>query len=643
MSLNNGAGSKETVIVWDADGPLPAGEWTPVLWRNAKDKTLPKSVSIPSLIEADADGLKSRYLGWVYELGQRRIKGVRLVDYLEARPGFSFWWMSLIAEKCNFSKSPQITDAIRLMAFDDWAAHRSIKCVVLVSANRPLAECMRLWCLGSGVSFDFRFLSVETETRALTRRLYQSMPYLFQALIWLARYLIDCWQMRGVGLSKWRETKADVTFVSYLFNLVPEALKAGEFESHYWSRLPKDLEREGCKTNWLHLYVKNELLTDSDAAVEAILRFNSTADSAQTHVTLNTFLSVGVVFRTLLDAGRLAWRSLGLRRMLSPSSDARLNLWPLFEKDWQLSTLGLTAMSNALTLNLFESAMKSLPKQGVGVYLQENQGWELAFVNRWKALKHGRLVGVPHATVRYWDLRYFFDLRSYHNSSAHALPMPDEVALNGAAELDSYRMGGYPMDRVVEVEALRYLHLGDAILESKSTLPLPLTNEPLRILVLGDYLLSNTRKQLDLLEKAMSRLSKNTIVTVKPHPACPLRAEDYPRLPMTVTTRPIWELLYTCDVAYTSNATSAAADAYGAGLPVVSMLDLSALNQSPLRGREDVLFVVTAEDLAQALTSFVDSSSPLLGERNFFTIDPKLPRWRKLLLESVGRNAKLTG
>lgn len=638
MSLNSGAGSKDTVLVWDADGSSPAGEWTPVLWRNAIDKSLPKSVSIPSLIEADADSLKSRYLEWVHELGEKKIRGVRLVDYLEARPGFSFWWMTLIVEKCNFSKSPQITDAIRLMAFNDWATDRSIKRVVLVTANLPLAECMRLWCLSSGVTFDFQYLSDETEAPVLTKRLYQSTPYLFRALIWLARYLMDFWQMRGVGLSKWRQTKADITFVSYLFNLVPKALKAGEFESYYWSHLPRDLALEGCKTNWLHLYVKNELLTDSDAAVRAIRQFNSTADSAQTHVTLNTFLSVGVVFRTLLDAGRLAWRSLGLKRMLSSSSDSKLNFWPLFERDWMLSTYGLTAMSNALTLNLFEAAMKNLPKQRVGMYLQENQGWEFALVSRWKALKHGHLVGVPHSTVRYWDLRYFFDSRSYDTASGCALPIPDKVALNGAAELESYKLGGYPMGKVVEVEALRYLHLADASVRSK--IPATSTNGQLRILVLCDYLMSNTQKQMNLLEKAMQFLPKNTIVTVKPHPACPLIAEDYPTLPMVVVTSPIWKLLYSCDVAYTSNATSAAADVYGAGLPVVSMLDLSALNQSPLRGREGVIFVVSAEDLAQALISFLDSSTPLAGERKFFTIDHKLPRWRKLLLGYVGHDAK---
>ena len=107
---------------------------------------------------------------------------------------------------------------------------------------------------------------------------------------------------------------------------------------------------------------------------------------------------------------------------------------------------------------------------------------------------------------------------------------------------------------------------------------------------------------------------------------------------MAVTTRPIWELLYTCDVAYTSNATSAAADAYGAGLPVVTMLDLSALNQSPLRGLKGVLFVITVEDLVQAILSIVGSPHSSTEVQNFFTLDPEIPRWRNLLLESTNRN-----
>ncbi len=601
-----------------------------MLWRGLGDDASQATVSIPKLIEADAEVLRARYLAWVYELGERRIHGRRLVDHLEARPGFSFWWMTLLAEKCNFSKSPQITDAIRLMAFENWLAGREIRKIVLVSAERPLAECIRLWCLGSCVVFEWQRSPDAPAALSWTRQLHQYLPYPLQALIWLIRHLLQSWPLRGVGLSQWRESKGQVTFFSYLFNLIPDAVKAGRFESRYWAHLPDELERVGCKTNWLHLHVKDALLPDETAAAGAIRQFNEMGRGVQTHATLGTFLNARVIFGTLLDAGRLAWKGRRLRRALSvpQAKGPTFDFWPLFEEDWRRSTSGLTAMSNALYLNLFESALKMLPTQRLGVYLQENQGWEFALIHAWKSAGHGRLIGSPHATVRYWDLRYFFDPRSY--VGGHALPMPDLVALNGTAELDAYRNGGYPVDAMIEVEALRYLHLAKA--RTEPDFLSPSASRFLRILVLGDYLLSNTRKQIHLLEKALPHLPEGTIIIVKPHPACPLQPADFPGVGMEMAASPMWELLSGCDVAYTSNATSAAADVYCAGLPVVSMLDSDALNQSPLRGREGVFFVSTPEDLADALLSAAAPRSDVNGQE-FFTLDSKLPRWRKLLLE----------
>ena len=90
---------------------------------------------------------------------------------------------------------------------------------------------------------------------------------------------------------------------------------------------------------------------------------------------------------------------------------------------------GQIAMSNILFLNLFESALGALPTQRLGVYLQENQSWEFALIQTWKAARHGRLVGSQHSTVRYWDLRYYFDSRSYYRDGTNILPLPDKISL----------------------------------------------------------------------------------------------------------------------------------------------------------------------------------------------------------------------
>ena len=141
----------DKLLIWDAEGSPPVDCWTNVLWRGFVTDVSSNSVSIPHLIEENADALRSRYLAWVYELGELRIKGSRLIDHLQLRPGFSYWWMTLLVEKCNFAKSPQIDDAIRLLAFTDWAAGKTIGSITLASVNQPLAECLRTWCEKSGI------------------------------------------------------------------------------------------------------------------------------------------------------------------------------------------------------------------------------------------------------------------------------------------------------------------------------------------------------------------------------------------------------------------------------------------------------------------------------------------------------------
>lgn len=618
------------VLVWDAEGLPPAGDWTAVLWRGFCERDTRQTVSIPELVEDNADALKARYLAWIYELGETRIKGRRLVDHLELRPGFSYWWMTLIAEKCNYAKSPQIDDAIRLMAFDDWATDRTVSRIILVSAKQPLAECMRLWCARLGVVFEWQCTATVGVQRSFLKRAYHALPSFFQALTWLVVYLVSRWPLKGVGLSGWHQSEGRVTFISYSDNFTPDAAKEGRYESRYWAHLPDDLRCQACKTNWLHLYVKDSLLPTASKAADIMRQFNSTGQGEQCHVTLDSFLSVKIVINALRDWFRLVWRGQRLRSPLFSGQAEGIDIRPLFKNDWTISMSGLTAISNILFLNLFESALKSLPKQHAGVYLQENLDWEFPLISLWKATGHGCLIGTPHATVPYWDLRYFFDPRSYSSAAPNDLPRPDKVAINGSAAREAYLAGHYPEMELIEVEALRYLHLAASRSDAKPVLQAPAS--PLRVLAMGDYLPSNTKMQMRLLEEAMQYLPADTVITVKPHPNCPVQSADYPGIRMTVTMDPIAKLLAICDVAYASNATSAAVDAYCAGVPVVAMLDPRKLNLSPLRGCERALFVSTPKELASALLSAELEPCSLEKEQGFFVLDPKLPRWKKLLL-----------
>ncbi len=620
-----------SVLIWDVEGPPKREALFTILWRSYETSARADFVSMPQLIEASADSLRARYLSWIYTLGEANIGDLRLIDHLKLRPNFSYWWMTLLVEKCNFAKSPQIDNAIRLMAFADWVTEHHVDKIVLVSSNQPLAECMRLLCTRIGVKFEWQSLALKPAPLFWVRRIFLLLPQKLRELAGLIRYLHDRWPLRGVGLKEWRQTDGHLSFISYLFNLVPNAAIAGLFESRYWAHLPEDLRLHGAKTNWLHIYVKDTLLPNASKAADAIRQFNKTGRGEQVHVTLDTFLSLRVIFKTLTDWACIVRIGKRLQKSLDVPKADGLELWPLFSKDWQQSLFGSVAMFNLLNLNLFESAMKTLPKQRVGVYLQENQGWEFAMIHSWKAAGHGRLIGSPHSCVRFWDLRYFFDSRSYSRTGNNLLPLPDQLALNGDAATEAYKAGGYSVKNMVQVEALRYLGLECGNDYSKDTKLH--TNGYLHVLVLGDYLPSNTRVQMSLLENAVQYLPSGTVITVKPHPHCPIEPTDYPGLVMTVTMEPIFTLLPECDVAYASALTSAAVDAYCSGVRVVSVLDPNTLNLSPLRGRQGALFASTSEELTSAIISCASSRRMRDIRQDFFTLDQSLIRWNKLLLE----------
>lgn len=619
-----------TWLIWDTGGQPPEGEWVTVLWQSFGDKGNAAAYSLPTIVEKQAVVLRSRFLAWVYDLGESHIGGKRLVDHLELRPGFSYWWMTLVAEKSNAYKSPQIIDVLKLFAFEELIGTHSVVAIILVSNNKTLAQTFRLFCRNVGMTFEWRQTKQTDSREVWIKHLHRFLPHPIRAGLSLLRYVKQRWPLRQAGTAYLAKSTANITFCSYFDNLDKLAADQDRFFSFYWSILPEIMTNDGLSANWLQLYIPDELNPTARHARGLINRFNRNNIKHQFHTTLDGVLSWSVIVGTLRDYGRIVRSGLRLRkaRRQFRLEGSNIDLWLLYKQDWRNSMYGATSMSNCLFLNLLEHTLKHMPRQRLGLYLQENQSWEISFIHVWKAAGHGLLVGAPHSTVRYWDLRYFFDPRTYQRSGKNNLPMPDKVALNGPAAMEAYRKGGYPVNQIVEVEALRYLYLADLPpIQSIANAP---STAALRVLILSDYLPAVTRRQMQWLMEAAPLLPSDTRYIVKAHPNCPVKSSDYPSLPLRVTVLPLAKLLDECDVVYSSNITAAAADAYSAGLPVVSVLDGDSLNMSPLHSLAGVRFVTSSTELAEALSNRIILDSGC-KRKDFFTIDSALPGWRDLL------------
>ena len=614
--------SNKSLLVLDFDCSYPSWNGDVLVWQNHDIDSTSNHYSVIQLVENDHDYYKSKYLSLIYELGETVLNGKSIVEHLEIRKGFSFWWMTLLSEKCNYAKSPDIEDIIKLMAFKRFIISKGYTEIILISSNKRLHESIQMLAVKLEINFRWDKADEEKVNINLANKVYNKLPYALQGILWIIRQVIFRWPLKGVGVEKWISSSAKSTFVSYLSNFDQDAAKKGEFKSNYWADLPEILEKEKVCSNWIHLSIDNKI--SSLLSKNIIDCFNNSSGSHNNHVSIYSFLSLRIIFRVILDWIYILKKSFYIQKYIKNKSN---HYWSFVKHDFKVSTTGSVALSNLLYLALFEKAMSSIAIQKNGVYLQENQGWEFGLIYSWKAAGHkNSLLGFPHSTIRYWDLRYFFDYRNYKKKCLFKLPLPDFIGVHGSKAKGEYLSQGFPSNRIVKVEALRYLYLS----QTQDYIPPSVgsNTHKIKVLIIGDYLRKNTIRQMDLLNGA-ALLTDNAEYLLKPHPACNISYEDYSDISIKITDAPIPLLLEKFSVAFVSSTTSASIDIYCSGKPVIVAMG-SGLNMSPLRGYRGVKFVNSAKELSNALIdlNMLERAKNKHSCGNYFYLDNNLPKWK---------------
>ncbi len=631
----------EELLIWGLDGQPPRDTSFIALWSSYDVSELSSRtvVSVPEQVEGKSDILRKRFLAWLYELSEVNIKNKRLVDHLEIRDGFSYWWMTLLSEK-NYGKSENIYDALRLFVIEDLIREYQPCSIMVVGLNDKVTSCIKQLCTRFKIQCNQQFsLTRKAERKSIKNILSSSLPYGLQGICYFIKKIGEYRPLRWHDKKPVAMREDGLLFVDYLAHLSPSTKTKGKFASNYWTTLIDCLDSSHNKVNWLHFYVKHEAVPSREKACELISKFGRSNDK-QVHACVGDSVGIRLLCATFVDYCSLFYRSIYLRKIKNhfTPSNSNLNFWSLFRDEWFASLRGKYALHNCLTLNMLETILKSIPTQKVGFYLQENLSWEMAFIYAWRKCNHGRLIGVPHATVRYWDLRYYYDPRHYVQGEAHSLPMPDYVAVNGRVSRRHYLQGSYPAENLIDVEALRYLYLRHEM--RPRALP-HVHGRQTRLLICGDILDSLNRKMMRCLEVYIREYSPAIVCTLKPHPARKIDLQDYSLIVAEQTNVNLCELFEKHDVMLTSASSSAAVDAYCAKLPVIQVLDGSMLNTSPLRGMPGVAYVENAAQLANQLIRIRNNPPGVTPEEDYFYLDEALPRWRQLLNLEIPSQEKI--
>ena len=589
-----------------------------------------RQFSLPDLILKESELWKSKYLCWLDNLG-RRVSGDNEPERsFSSVPGLNYWWMTLPLEP-SFSSDSLAYTVTRLWAFEKLASRLNVNELEVYGADAQLVPILLDWGTKAGV----RVLIHKNPTKLSARqsvlenlRTSSAFPILILFGVGaLSKHLFkkDMWGGRlkkPDGLSK-----SDLVLVDYCANLSVDENSAVKFQSNYWGKLPEIMGEAKLSCQWIHIYVQTPSIPHYSDAKKIIRELNEN-DAHQVHSLLQERIS----FRVLLEALRTYLRIINLGFQIDKSEIQefdeanKIGVSQLIRQRVRRAYFGAPAIQNALWMALFAELGKHDRSTGPCLYLMENQPWEFALLSNWRLLSNEPIYGVPHSTIRVWDLPYAVGSGSLSSSSP---PRPDQVLVNGPASSRQLVENGIDAKDIYQVEALRYIGVRKGSQQgSRGSIS---SDTKTQLLVIGEYEEAMVVTQIDLMNSLLLTHSDPLQIIFRPHPATTTpKALLDPRIRVDANSL-LSQQLEQSDVGLCGSVGSSLVDILLSGTPAIVLRDGSFLDGQIVEDPSVQSVSCLAELISalQAVTANRLESDPSVEE--LFDLNPHIPKWKGFL------------
>ena len=578
------------VLVTDAAVASNAEEFTLVYVLNSWGEGDSKHVSLPSLVEEAGDQLQQAICQW-FQLLKAELHTVTS-EVLHEDPSLAE--LHPLFEG-NYATTPEHFELAQLIVLCRSLNDRDVAELVYRGSSTSIARCLAGWCKAQNTTFS------GPQIHRSVRRRTHTMLSRWRGWLRLIRSCQSSVPLDGTKLQ-------DITtaFVDYL---VADPIDT------YWPALRNLTAEHQGRYLFIHQFTKHQALP-TVATARARLGKLQHSGARPCRVLLEDGVNVS-------DLSRIRTTTALLRRVgrfattISPPTVSYMSgLQPLdlyseqLNRGWNDSTV----IDTAMRIVAFNNILSLTPHLRQIVYLQENHRWEKVLL-REATKRQIATVGIPHTVVRPRDLRYHIIA---HDSQSDQFLFPNIIATNGPATRDELA-AGIADSRLISIEAQRY----QSLLKIQRTRIGANTS----VLISGDLLPKHSQFILDITLPVLQQL--NLTVNFKPHPAdigSRLLAEA---AGANIIDGEFQTALSRASLLIAGSLTAASAEAVHVGIPVITLVDPSHFNLSPLLRLPFARFARTPLELRNHLEQLL--SHDIEERREMFTIDDTLVRWRRLL------------
>jgi surface carbohydrate biosynthesis protein (TIGR04326 family) len=585
------------------------------------------SINLSDYIEDHADEIRRVYLSWVKLNKKFNYKGKSIEKWLNIRRDFSFWYMTPLNEKCNYVKSQNINQFIKIYAITKIAGEFKPTHIICYNCNKDFYQIIEDWAIKKSIQFSTIECKKDKKQRDkyfTFRSIYNVLPIHIKSIAWIVSVYLKSRIFKKNTLQQLRNSfEEKILIVNYLFNNKNKK----DFESEQWFGLNVILKEIKKQVYWIHIHTKAGAYKKEKDAESLILEWNKSSNEQSSHIALESIIDLKIIVKTIYDWLKLNYISFKIKNYTGPLVGDSLNIWPLFQKEWQETLRGVSAMNNLLHLNIFERLFQDKKYLQSTLFPMENQGWERALVYAARKYSKSSLIGSINSTVRFWDLRYYFE-DNYFSDGVSKIFMPDKIAINSLDAHNKLVLGGVPDSLIAQVEALRYLYLLNIDYKTKEK-----DIDLVKIIILGDYLKTETKIQIQILNGIKQSYKNKIELIIKSHPNYKIDLDSFYGFKKITNCESIELGLMQSNIAFVSNNTSSVVEASVLGIPTISMKYSSGINMSPMRESKDIYFIDHNLEFESSFDDIVAKNFFIEKNLNFLNLDLALNKWKDLLVK----------
>ena len=583
-------------------------------WENISSH---REENISNFLEENRLLIRHHYLEFIDNLRINLFKNDYFKKLFKYDKYHNLWDMSLVNEKCPI-KSPKIIDCLKLISLELLISKNKPKLITIYSNDKNLAKSIIFICNKKNIKYidvnkhSFFNYNLIFNTLGIFNSILFIIKFIYRNFTFYKKYTLYDFSKGG---------KNDVTIFSYLTNYEFINNKNLVFYSKYWYDFPQILVEKYKNLSWCHIPTNNlfkKTLNKDGKNFKELVNDHIAHTIIYDHLTLN-ILGSSIVKFFYISVNLCFIKNISNKFIIKKKD---ITLWPLLKDDWIKSTRGSNLFYSIIMIKIFDNYLSKIPKQKLGIYLFENQSWEKSLISSWKKNKHGKIIGVAHSSIRFWDLRYYDNFNGNMLNKKETIQLPDFVAVNGKLSKEALLKNNFPIEKLLETEALRYNYLLD--FEHKNVV-----HSENKILLLGDINKNNTNNMLSEFNKAISALSIKYTFEFRSHPGNQINLDSSIHKNIIESNDSFSETINRNSIIVVSGSSTSAIEALILNKNVIIFIDKADINLSPLSEVKNIKYASNSNEILNLLNNKKFSHN--IDKDSIFWLNKDLLKWKKAL------------